>query len=150
MSDTQGVNATPSRVLIVDDEENVRELLRRILEPEGYEVIEAADAEEALKRIELLPPSVAFCDVHLTGANGLWLADQIRALSPATAMVLATGDPHVPATETLRPSVVSYLLKPFSCKRVIAAASAGICWSDEAMARGAHRRPRRQLAPASD
>jgi CheY-like chemotaxis protein len=148
MSDTQVVNATPSRVLIVDDEGSVRELLRRILEREGYEVIEAADAEEALQRVELLSPSVAFCDVHLTGANGLWLADQIRAMSPATAMVLATGDPEIPAAESLRPGIVSYLLKPFSRECVIAAASDGIRWSEEAMARGAYRRPRLRLGSA--
>jgi CheY-like chemotaxis protein len=138
------------RVLIVDDDEKVRELLRRFLEPEGYEVIEAASAEEAVRRVESSLPSVAFCDVHMPGANGLWLADQIRALSPATAMVLATGDTQVPPAETLRSGIVSYLLKPLRRTRVVLAVSEGVRWSEEALARGAHRRPRRQLDRGSD
>ena len=138
------------RVLIVDDDERVRGLLRRFLEPEGYEVIEAASAEEAVQRLESARPSVAFCDVHMSGANGLWLADQIRALFPATAMVLATGDTEIPPVETLRPGIVSYLLKPLRRDRVVAAVSAGVRWSDEAAARGAHHRPRRELNPGTD
>ena len=138
------------RVLIVDDDERVRGLLRRFLEPEGYEVIEAASAEEAVQRLESARPSVAFCDVHMPGANGLWLADQIRALFPATAMVLATGDTEIPPVETLRPGIVSYLLKPLRRDRVVAAVSAGVRWSDEAVARGAHHRPRRELNPGMD
>ncbi len=138
------------RVLIVDDDAKVRELLRRFLEPEGYDVIEATSAEEAVQHVELALPSVAFCDVHMPGANGLWLADQIRALSPATAMVLATGDTEIPPAETLRSGIVSYLLKPFRRSRVVAAVSDGVRWSEEALARGAHRRPRRQLNQGTD
>jgi two-component system, NtrC family, response regulator len=138
------------RVLIVDDDDRVRGLLRRFLEPEGYEVIEAASAEEAVQRLESARPSVAFCDVHMPGANGLWLADQIRALFPATAMVLATGDTQIPPVETLRPGIVSYLLKPLRRDRVVAAVSAGARWSDEAVARGAHHRPRRELNRGTD
>ena len=93
-----------NRVLIVDDDAKVRQLLRRFLEPEGYAVTEAASAEEAMQLIEASPPSVAFCDVHMAGANGLWLADQIRKLSPTTAMVLATGDTEVPPTSSVPPS----------------------------------------------
>jgi DNA-binding NtrC family response regulator len=139
-----------TRVLIVDDDEQVRHLLRRFLEPEGYEVIEARSAEEAVQRIESAEPSVAFCDVHMEGANGLWLAEQIRQLSPATALVLATGDTRVPPVESMRPGVVAYLLKPLSRKRVVAAVADGARWSDAAIARGAHRQPRRALGPASD
>jgi len=138
------------RVLIVDDDERVRALLRRFLEPEGYEVIETASAEEAVQRVESTGPSVAFCDVHMPGANGLWLADQIRTLSPATAMVLATGDTEIPPGETLRPGIVSYLLKPLRRDRVVAAVSAGVRWSEEAVARGAHQRPRRRLNGGTD
>ena len=138
------------RVLIVDDDVKVRELLRRFLEPEGYEVIEAASAEEAVQRIESALPSVAFCDVHMPGANGLWLADQIRSLSPATGMVLATGDTEIPPAESFRPGIVSYLVKPLKRERVVAAVSDGVRWSEEALARGAHPRPRRQLHQGTD
>src|SRR2546427_10332625 len=137
-------------VLMGDDDATVRELLRRFLEQEGYDVIEASSAEEAVQRVESTVPSVAFCDVHMPGANGLWLADQIRALSPATAMVLATGDTDIPPAETLRSGIVSYLLKPLRRSRVVAAVSDGVRWSEEELARGAHRRPRRELNPGTD
>lgn len=136
------------RVLIVDDDEKVRELLRRFLEREGYAVIEAASAEEGVQVVESAPPSVAFCDVHMTGANGLWLADQIRAVSPMTAIVLATGDDRVPPGESLRTGVVSYLLKPLRRERVVAAVAEGVRWSEDAIARGAQRRPRPLIGPA--
>jgi CheY-like chemotaxis protein len=143
-------NALIHRVLVVDDEENVRVLLRRCLEPEGYQVIEAANADDAVRRVESLLPSVAFCDIHMPGANGLWLADQIRSLSPATAIVLATGDTEIPAAESLRAGVVSYLLKPFRRARVVTAALDGVRWSEEAKARGEDCRPRRLLGWPSD
>ena len=133
------------RVLIVDDDEKIRELLRRFLEPEGYQITEVASAEAAMQYVETAPPSVALCDVHMGGANGLWLADQIRGLCPATAMVLATGETAVPPAESLRSGVVAYLLKPLRRDRVVAAVAAGIRWSQDAISRGAHSQQRRQL-----
>src|SRR6266850_1120567 len=101
-----------SHILVVDDDQNSREVLRRFLEPEGYEVHEAESAEVAIRSIEDHPPAVVLCDVHMPGANGLWLTDQIRTVSPTTAMILATGDDRVPPVETLRSGVVAYFVKP--------------------------------------
>ena len=133
------------RILIVDDDQKVRELLRRFLESEGYGVFEAVSAEQAVDMVESLQPAVAFCDIHMTGANGLWLADQMRIISPTTAMVLATGDSEVPPLESLRTGVVAYLVKPLRGSQVIAAAADGVRWSAEVVARGVHRRPMRRL-----
>jgi len=134
-----------SHVLIVDDDVKVRELLRRFLEPAGYRVVETETAEEAVGSIRQTPPTVAFCDMHMPGANGLWLVDQIHNISPTTAVVLATGDSEVPATESLRPGVVAYLVKPLKGARVLAAAADGLRWSFEARARAASRRSAGQL-----
>jgi CheY-like chemotaxis protein len=81
-----------SYVLVVEDDAKARRLLCRFLEPFGYLVIEAGSAEQAVGYVTGSHPDVAFCDVHMPGANGLWLADQIRSLSSTTAIVLATGD----------------------------------------------------------
>src|SRR5207253_11421816 len=99
-------------LLLVDDDDKVREVLRRFLEAEGYAITEATSAEEAGQRIEASSYAVAFCDVHMSGANGLWLADQVRQLPPGTALVLATGDKDGTPTECLRRGGVSFLLKP--------------------------------------
>lgn len=129
-----------AHVLIVDDDAKVRELLRRFLEPAGYSVAEAETAEEAARSVEQMPPSVAFCDMHMPGANGLWLADQIRAISPATAMVFATGDSEIPPAESLRSGIVAYLVKPLTGQRVLGAVADGVRWSADARSKGVRRR----------
>jgi CheY-like chemotaxis protein len=121
-------------ILIVDDDAGVRQLLRRFLTPTGNDVLEAGTAEDAIAMVEQLPPAVAFCDVHMPGANGLWLADQIRRTSPATAMVLATGDPDVPALESFRSGIVAYLLKPLERRDVLSAVAEGLRWSARVVA----------------
>jgi YD repeat-containing protein len=116
------MNATLSRhVLVVDDEPGFRDLLTRILTRVGYEVRTAADAHGALQSIADLRPAVAICDVHMPGPNGLWLADQIRAASPTTAIILATSDAGIPPTETLREGIIAYIVKPLDRRALLAA-----------------------------
>jgi len=133
-------------VLIVDDEPDVRRLMRRMLEKSGCEIQEAATAEQALDQVEADPPAVAFCDVHMPGANGLWLCDQIRNASPGTAMVLATGDADVPACESLRSGIVAYLVKPLERREVLAALADGMQWALRAPERPMRPRITRRLA----
>jgi len=118
-----------ARILVVDDEENIRELLRRILEPEGYQVSAAHDAHSALAAIIEQSPHVVFVDVHMPGANGLWLADQIREQFPTVATVLATADQDIPPVESLRRGIIGYLVKPFQRLDVLRAAQDGVNWS---------------------
>ena len=116
-------------VLVVDDEANIRELLRRILEPEGYTVADAADAPTALCAMSVHSPHVVFLDVHMPGENGLWLADQIRQQFPTSATVLATADPDISTAERLRRGIIGCLLKPFSRDDVLRAAADGVQWA---------------------
>ena len=60
-----------ARILIVDDEPNLRTLYRRDLEDEGYEVIEAGSAEEGIKAFERERPDLVVLDVRMPGMNGL-------------------------------------------------------------------------------
>ena len=117
-----------THVLVVDDQSGFRELLKRILEPAGYEVRTAIDATEALSKIVESPPAVAILDVHMPGPNGLWLANQIRTRSPKTAIVLATSDDTVPPTESLRKGVVAYIIKPLQRDSVLTAVSDAFNW----------------------
>ena len=112
--------ARARRVLIVDDENTVRELMRRWLEAGGYSVTAAATAEEALGRLEMdAPPAVALCDIRMPGHDGLWLAERIRQRYPETAVIMATGVQDVgPAVESLRNGVIDYLTKPFGRDRL--------------------------------
>jgi response regulator RpfG family c-di-GMP phosphodiesterase len=120
-------------VLIVDDENGVRDLLARWLEAGGYSVTTAASADEALGRLEVSPPAVALCDIRMPGRDGLWLAERIRASYPETAVIMATGVQDVgPAVQTLRQGVIDYLTKPFGRDRLQEAVTRGLEWHQSA------------------
>ena len=116
-----------TRVLIVDDEESMRALLRSWVEREGGStVIEAASAEEGLEKVLSESPAVALCDIRLPGEDGLWLAAQIRINHPLTAVVMTTGVLEFDAAvNSLQSGAVDYLVKPFSRERLSEALSRG-------------------------
>ena len=116
-------------VLIVDDENNVRDLMSRWLESGGYTVITASSAEEALRGLETSTPAVALCDIRMPGHDGVWLAERIRQSHPETAVIMATGVQDVgPAVQTLRQGVIDYLTKPFGRDRLEEAVTRGLEW----------------------
>lgn len=121
-----------NHVLVVDDEEGVLLLLRRILEGAGHTVQTATDAHDALAKIAEAPPAVALCDIHMPGPSGLWLTEQIRQVSPHTAMILATSDSEVPASESLRTGIVAYVLKPFDSEEVLGSVAQAYAWWSDA------------------
>jgi putative nucleotidyltransferase with HDIG domain len=126
----------PSRghtVLVVDDEHGARNLMARWLESGGYSVTTAANAEEALGRLEASPPAVALCDIRMPGRDGLWLAERIRQRYPETAVIMATGVQDIgPAVKTLRQGVIDYLTKPFGRDRLQEAVTRGLAWHQSA------------------
>ena len=78
------------RVLVIDDEEPVRETLRRLLQAEGVAVETSADVEDALRRIARRGFDVVILDQHLRGAEGLGLLSRLRQGDhPADVVVLA-------------------------------------------------------------
>jgi response regulator RpfG family c-di-GMP phosphodiesterase len=123
---------TPGRarsILIVDDENGVRDLMTRWLESGGYSVTTASNAEEALGRLDSTPSAVALCDIRMPGRDGLWLAERIRQQHPETAVIMATGVQDVgPAVESLRQGVIDYLTKPFGRDRLREAVLRGLDW----------------------
>ena len=137
-----------SYVLIVDDEPGVRAFLECLLVRAQYPTRVAASAEYAMDLVRLEAPAVAVCDVHMPGVNGLRLADQIRDESPATAVILATGDGRIPAYESLKSGVIAYLLKPLDRDEFLSAVEAGLLWSVQQAGRA--RRSGRALPPATE
>lgn len=127
---------TMARILIVDDEPPVREILVRLVVAAGHETAEADTAEAAIELMAANPAAVAFCDVEMPGRGGLWLAAEIRKRHPDVAIVLATGVSTVPPAISLRTGVVAYLLKPFGRTEVLAAVGQGLAWHEQAVAGG--------------
>jgi cyclic di-GMP phosphodiesterase len=134
--DSQPANpsdAHATSVLIVDDENVVRNLMARWLESGGFTVATASSAEEALGRFEPVPPAVALCDIRMPGHDGIWLAERIRQQYPETAVIMATGVHDVgPAVTTLRQGVIDYLTKPFGPDRLREAVTRGLEWHESA------------------
>ncbi|HEV8512423.1 MAG TPA: sigma-54 dependent transcriptional regulator [Cyclobacteriaceae bacterium] len=80
-----------NKVLIIDDEENLRSLLARIVQLEGYIVIEAGNAKAALKILEQETFQVIITDVKLPDVNGVDLTAKIKSLYPATEIIVLTA-----------------------------------------------------------
>ena len=126
--------ASPRSVLVVDDENCVRDIVSRWLQSGGYSVSSAADADQAMHLIEDAAPAVAVCDIHMPGHDGLWLADRIRQEHPETAVIMATGVHDVgAAVQSLRTGVVDYLTKPFGRDRLRDAVVRGFEWHQAAI-----------------
>ncbi len=101
-------------VLVVDDEQGVREILRRWLDRWGYDVRVAADAREALEAMLLAPADILLTDIKMPDHDGLWLVERVRAKWPRTAIVMATGVVELEAVKKAqRLGAVDYVTKPF-------------------------------------
>ena len=105
----------PGRVLVVDDEANITDAVRRALERVGYAVDVAADPDEAWARLERTVPDVVICDVRLHEADGLDVLARIRELYPEIAVIMMTGYASIESAVTsIKAGAVDYLAKPFN------------------------------------
>jgi len=125
-----------AKVLIVDDEANVRELLGQAIRKAGHEVVEADSADAALTAMERDAAAVVFTDIQMPGHDGRWLTIEMRKRYPLTAIVLATSVTDLEPTITLRFGVLSYLVKPFDLDTVREALRMAVEWHDEAVKSG--------------
>lgn len=104
----------PEQILIVDDEQDMRLLLRLQLGQEGYLVSEASDGHEALRRLRELAPAVVITDVRMPGLSGLELLREVKRTLPATEVITITGYAELQmAVECLRAGGFDLLQKPF-------------------------------------
>lgn len=120
------------RVLIVDDDEHVRNIVGFILNQGGYEVIEATDGEDAIAMIESYPPGFSahaiICDINLPKLNGYDLIAFIRQMLPTVPVIVLTGYPDVQGAEALfKQGVVDYLIKPAQADTLLEAVKRAIC-----------------------
>ena len=101
------------RILVVDDEKEIRTLLSRFFTKKKYQVRTAETAEEAIRILESESMDAVLLDIHLPGMSGLDALSRIRARWPGLPVVMISGqgDEEV-AKETLRAGAFDYVVKP--------------------------------------
>ena len=108
------------KILIVDDEPEVRALLRAGLEAEGFAVVEAADGAQARAQLDAAPISLVTLDLKLGGDDGLGVARELRSVrNTPIIMITGKGDP-VDRIVGLELGADDYIPKPFLMREVIA------------------------------
>lgn len=113
-------SARPVRVLVVDDEPNIRAVLRGYLEADGFVVDEAADGEQALAAMASRPADVVLLDVMLPGVNGLEVLRKLRQGGDAFVVVVSARTEEVDRLLGLGLGADDYITKPFSPREVVA------------------------------
>jgi DNA-binding response OmpR family regulator len=103
------------RVLVVDDEPNIRLVFRTALEPSGYSVDEAGDGLEALEHLAAATADVVVLDLQMPGLGGMDFLRRLRDLGDETPVVVVTAYGTVPdAVEAMRLGAIDFLSKPLS------------------------------------
>lgn len=105
--------AAPTRILIVDDDASVRDVISVLLQEEGYECRTASSAEAALDIAAAEAPPLVISDMKMPGRDGIWLLEAFRERYSETAVIMLTGYGDTEAAvDCLRRGAVDYLLKP--------------------------------------
>jgi DNA-binding NtrC family response regulator len=111
---------TDAAILVVDDEELIRETLVEYLSQEGFSVVACSSGEEALEQAGERRFDIALCDVHLPGLDGLELLDRLQRISPETFVLLITAYATVEnAVEAFQRGAHDYLMKPILLDEVL-------------------------------
>ena len=107
-------DAKQGRILVVDDDADVRALLTRYLQPGGYDVVQAADAHAAYKALTDEPPDLVLLDVMLSPDDGLEVLSRIRKTSDVAVILLTGKGAEVDRVLGLKMGADDYVVKPFS------------------------------------
>jgi len=111
-----------SLVLVVDDEPHLCNVLRRILEREGYQVLTAPDGEAALRLIKQKAPDVILLDLMMPGIDGREVCWRVREFSPQTRIIYFTAKTELASAskaKELHSGADAFIAKPATSKRIL-------------------------------
>src|SRR5579875_2937196 len=108
------------RVLVVDDEPQLRRVMRTALGANGYEAFEARTGEEALEALRENSPDLVLLDMNMPGMGGMAACRAIRAQSEAAILVLSVRDSEKDKIAALDAGADDYITKPFSVNELMA------------------------------
>jgi DNA-binding response OmpR family regulator len=122
-------SAGAKTILIVEDDDDIRQLLCALMERDCHRVLEASDGEEALRLVERAPPDLVLLDVNLPGIDGPEVCRQLRA-DEATRAVHVLMVTAATEAEDRRPGLEAgadgYITKPFDLQRLLEQVGAGL------------------------
>lgn len=115
------------RILVVDDESSIRDLLTKTLALAEYDVDTASDGRSALERLRLYPYDLLIADLKMPGIDGLSVIREAKRLKTDLPVIIITGySTETAAIEAVNLGVSGYLTKPFRVPQVLAAAAKAI------------------------
>jgi DNA-binding NtrC family response regulator len=131
------------KILVVDDEDYMREVVRQALESSDFNVDEAADGKSALQMIRQCPYDVIVTDLRLPGITGDAILEEAISLFPETIVILMTGFGNIhSAVEAIRKGAYDYLPKPFQLPELVLRVEKGL---EERRLKSENRRLRGEL-----
>jgi len=111
---------TLERILIVDDEEQMRELLTKVLENNGYQVTAAGDGTQALALLEKEPVDLVVTDVRMPGLGGMEALKAIKELNPDIVVIIMTAFGSIDqAVQAVKEGAYDYINKPFKIDEML-------------------------------
>lgn len=113
------------KILVVDDENDVRDIIRLQLEQKGFHVLEAVDGENAINILQsgdnLVNVGLILCDIRMPKVNGVETIEFLKKEAPGIPIVVITGYPDTElATGLLKKGVKDYLVKPVEKEKLLA------------------------------
>jgi len=110
-----------ARILVVDDDENIRKVLTTILEDEGYAVEQAETGQKAIEMAKRKVYNLALIDIRLPDMEGIELLTKVRDTTPKMRKIIITGYPTLQnAIEAVNRGADAYIVKPFDMDKVLA------------------------------
>ncbi len=108
------------RILVIDDDENIRKVLTTILEDEGYTVESVGTAKKAIERTRRRFYNLVLIDVRLPDMEGIELLTRMKDTTPRMRKIIVTGYPTLQnAVEAVNRGADAYVIKPFDVKKVL-------------------------------
>jgi DNA-binding NtrC family response regulator len=109
-----------ARIIVVDDDEGIRKVLKTILEEEGYVVDTAENGKETIKKSNAKFYNLALIDIRLPDMEGTKLLSVIKETTPKMVKIMITGYPSLQnAIEAVNKGADAYILKPFDMGKVV-------------------------------
>ncbi len=109
-----------TRILIIDDDENIRKVLTTILEDEGYDVESVDTAKKAIERTRRKFYNLALIDIRLPDMEGIELLTKMKNTTPKIRKIIITGYPTLQnAVEAVNRGADAYIMKPFDMEKVL-------------------------------